>query len=1043
MNNISEAVKDIESKYKHLGDERKKNHACYRHDIFAERKWNDLEQPVYAWQWNFSQDEYDGIKTLLTEYSNEIPEIIQQSSICCKLIQLYISEWYKREYNGNDSNNAFKSICVKKYSTLAEKICLKLGIDDKKVYKSRNVNGQEEGQNEWLYTIYVDGGLPLTYLSDKSKANDFKNTIYEIICEKDKENALEFIGDDLGDLCRNGVINQSYQARNLYPEDRDASIYDFIQEFILTENLKIDGFDNFHDIIQDDKKKKFEVRVLAFKIGNSFILSPQLYLRPEPNGSNYAISQARLNAWGINPQSNPFELHIECGDKTLWEEYYEKCLDGSYITRSRRITYDIPKVKETLSLLAMPWKLIYKQGNNSVEIKGAVENKMAEQGYLQMYNGDFYTWSSKSSNTYNRSAILYYKDVVNLNDNQHTEEPISDGSYGWVEFDESIQLEIGSKIITKYCKAGQLIVDFGQRPNKNKKEKEKHPLSKYHNGQDVNNKRLAMIYVGLELEFDVQISKDSFGEIISKSIPSKDIVFEYCKGANGGFQPLNATSINTVGYYELRLTYSKTKKQVIIPCFALDGNARVHNDLGNSPRTDFQNFGAYNISRVSYVGNNVKVTSLQNNNGTYRQHWTGLLDYHNPIAIYRIVYKDAAFELRIPQPIDAIIACDKSTENIFYVGDGVGKNGTAKHLPILLADRFNFYQLPDKLLYTGYDPVEGWKQAFKAFLDYDFKDKSYFTISGKFYFCLRTFTHNYCYDDVHLRNFQQLSFIFVPIASPMGRRPICLDSAGVFDFSSIGNTEGIIVQKIDYHNPPQSIITPMYVPRIRNSQGMNQKAREKARNTRIGRYHQSYTQSLGLSIALKDAIDYFKIAIETGMYFGSFDALLGIVVNCVCKNYEYSLIPSPSVPKILAKFYHQYYDDCINNGIRVNYDALWRLADEFLFDWTLIPRSDWENEFSKNWAEVTQLFGYRYSKSGTDSLAQWLHGGYTTYKLTKSIPKENNEWNIYVRTITGQYGSGRNSQSQADFWSLDFDGRVPVMKLLHNKEKHNEITKII
>lgn len=988
------------------------------------------DAPTYIWQWNLSIAEYEEIKSLLKENSSEISEIISKNTVCCKLIQLYISEWYKREYNGNDSNNAFISIGVKEYSTLPEKICRQLGIDEKKVYKSRNIDGYEDGQNEWLYTIYVDGGLPLKYLSNPTKATNFKNTIYEIICEKDNENSLDFVGEDLDDLCGNGVVNQSYRARKLYPEERDASIYDFIQEFILKENLQIEGFEKFKDIIKEakqrakDNKKKFEVRMQVFKTKNYSLISPLLFLKSEHGGNNYSISPDRLNAWGVTPNGKPFELHIECGGKTLWSEYYEVCLNGDYVTRSRSITYCLPNDKETISLLFMPWKLVCQQEDESpVVINGAIENKMAEQGYLQMYDGDFYTWTSKSSNNYNHSAILFDKSVVNICDpNIQTEEH---DLYGWVEFDESIQLEIEGKIHTQYCKAGQLIAVI----------KKKHSLSKYHNGLDADGKRLTLINVGEAPKFDVQITKYSVGEIISKSISSNDIKLEYRKGTNGYFNPLSNLSINKVGYYQLRLTYSKTNKSIIIPCFALNEKAHVHSELDNYPRTDFQNFGAVNIS--------CEDTTLIEDNDTYRKYWTNQLNYNNPIALYRIKDgdADAAFELCIPQPIDAIIACDKRTDKIIFTGNGVGKNSNVKpaNLPILFADRFNFYQLPDKVLYTGYDPVDGWKQAFDAFLDYEFKDTSDLKISGKSYFRLRTYTHtDIC--NCNPNQLRKLSFVFVPIASPMGWTPISLYGAGKFDFSGIGNTDGIIVQQIVYHDPPQSIIKPIYVPGVGNGQGINEKDRRIARNTRIGGYHQSYKHST----ALQPAIEYFKIAIETEMYFGSFDALLGLVVNCVYENYEYNLITSPNVPKILAKFYHQYYDDCINNGIRVNYDALWRLADEFLFDWTLIPRSDWMNEFSKNWAAVTQLFGHRYLNSGTDSLAQWLHGGYTTYTLgTTSISENMYEWNIYIRTITGQYGSRRNSQSQADFWSLDFESRVPVMKLLHNKEKHNEITKII
>ena len=398
--------------------------------------------------------------------------------------------------------------------------------------------------------------------------------------------------------------------------------------------------------------------------------------------------------------------------------------------------------------------------------------------------------------------------------------------------------------------------------------------------------------------------------------------------------------------------------------------------------------------------------------------------------------------MRIPQPIDAIIACNKLTDKIFFIGKSVGKNSEERpaSLPILLADRYYFYKLPDKELYTSYNPIDGWEQAFNAFLDYDFRDNTELKISDKSYFRLRTFSHTFNFNDRIPNGLKHLSFAFVPTESPKDIQPLRLDDDGRFQLCTIGEKEGIIIQHIDYHNPPLEIIKPIYFPGAGNSQKMDEKKRRQARNSRIQKYHDSYANSM------QDAIEYFKIAIETGMYFGSFDALLGLMMTRVydSKHYEYKLIPSSKTPAFLAKFYHQYYDDCMTNGVRVNYDALWRLADEFLFDWTIIPRGVWMNEFKDNFTLVTELFGYRYLNSGANPLTQWLYRCYTTYMLgEQSIPEKMNELNIYIRTITEEYGRGRNSQTKADFWSMNIKERVSVLKWLRNKEKHNEITKFI
>jgi len=228
-----------------LGEIRKNNPNCYRYDIFKDRDLLDCDTPQYAWQWNFTEEEYNQIKELLKQYSDTLPVIITRSSISAKLLQLYVSEWYKREYNGNDGEN--RSFDEIETGIRAEDVCMALGIDENRVYRSQvDDEGNEAGNHRWLDTLYVDGGLPLRYLSEKE--NDFAQSVRRILLGNVHDD--ERIAGALGDLCHNNVINQSYRARELHPMDKDASIYDFIQELV-KGTLIVPGFENFTDLIND------------------------------------------------------------------------------------------------------------------------------------------------------------------------------------------------------------------------------------------------------------------------------------------------------------------------------------------------------------------------------------------------------------------------------------------------------------------------------------------------------------------------------------------------------------------------------------------------------------------------------------------------------------------------------------------------------------------------------------------------------------------------------------------------------------------------
>lgn len=247
---IQNATEEIIACLRRLGETRKNNPNCYRHDIFE--KWelaNRDTYPQYTWQWNFTEEEYNSIKNILKQYSTLVPRIIKQNKICCKLFQLYVSEWYKREYCGYNGITSLDDVDINVQANprIYELICRNLGINEAKVYHD---NSDDTGRCRWEDTIYVDGGLPLKYLLSEGKGEGFTRSIRKIIEENDYGN--NDIACDLGDLCNNGVVNQSYQARVLHSKDKDASIFDFIQEKIVKREFIVPGFENFEVKIQKE-----------------------------------------------------------------------------------------------------------------------------------------------------------------------------------------------------------------------------------------------------------------------------------------------------------------------------------------------------------------------------------------------------------------------------------------------------------------------------------------------------------------------------------------------------------------------------------------------------------------------------------------------------------------------------------------------------------------------------------------------------------------------------------------------------------------------
>jgi hypothetical protein len=332
---INNATNEIKACYRRLGETRKNNPYCYRYDIFEKWELADLNTtPQYAWQWNFTIDEYNNIKDLLKQHAAVLKDVIRNNKTCCKLLQLYVSEWYKRDYNGYDKQgNAFDSLEIDDIQKL---VCTKLEID---VFHD---NEDGTGDGRYRDTLYVNGGLPLHYLLN-TENNRFRNAIENVLDAKAE--GLDFSLVDFGDLCNNNVVNQSFRARQLFPKENKASIYDFIDEVIIKNNLLIEGFESFNELIRESNEKslrnKFEIRYKVFKTDRNFQLIPQLFLKSEPNGVRYSFSLERLASWGMPSNENKINVKITSNDKLIWSKDFYKCLRGDYILSAKNDLFDL------------------------------------------------------------------------------------------------------------------------------------------------------------------------------------------------------------------------------------------------------------------------------------------------------------------------------------------------------------------------------------------------------------------------------------------------------------------------------------------------------------------------------------------------------------------------------------------------------------------------------------------------------------------------------------------------------------------------------
>lgn len=981
----SQAIKEIKECFEQLGFTRKNNPSCYRYDIFSKRESTDWKSPQYAWQWNFSIDEYNGIKQLLLKHASVLKEVIKQSKICCKLLQLYVSEWYKRDFNGKDKRgNAYSSLGI---DNISEEICKQLFGKDEDKYKKivYHDNADGTGDGRYIDTIYVDGGLPLRYLLSEERGDEFTRSIRKII-EGDSGNID--IACDLGDLCKNEVVNQSYQGRILFPDEDEASIFDFIQETIINETLVVDGFEDFKDKIHAMKKEslkcKFKINYKLFKAGCFFQLTPKLCLNPEPNGVKYAISSKRLEQWSITPIGNSFEIRIQCGDQLIWERRFSKCLGDYYVTSDRQESYDL-RIDSTL--LTKPW-IITVDDN---EVKTALDNPLQKQGFVQLYSKDVNNWNSISGNNYDCVSILFDR-TKDCSIGEDESSSLVNNYLGWTKFKEKIEFCINGKKQVCYSNAGVLVVEL--------KNKHYHHLSQYFEGVDTEGQSLELIRLGDKPSFSVVITERINGDITSREIQEKDYIIECRKGITGSFTTLLEDSINESGYWDIRISYLRRNR--IVRCFALPSDAQIDNNSRHQ-RTDFFNFGDLTIQY-----NNEQLNPVRKN--VVRKQWNlNEIKYNSPIAFYTITDGVASFRLNTYQPIKATVA-KKTTNNDLF---GVGRDRDCLKIPILLLDKLDLFRLPENEI-ISIDKYRRLEYAFSQMRICRYEAPYNHQIQNV---TIKTFTH---YQPTHQQNtivlelgnikHDSLCFSFIPSNNPLSMQDMKLerenDTRYFFDLSNINQEGGVIVQKIDKYDFPNVLTSPIHTCDLNPEQ----------RKTELEKFHSLYVNG-----DFSKAIAYFNVAIKTGMYFACFEPLLGLVWS------------DHDSAKLLARFYQTYCDQ----NESVNYKALWRFADEFLFDWTLIPRNIWNELFSDNLDSVNQLFSRR---DGRDVFLSkyWEFA----IKSNRELGKQNSCYNIYLRTISETYNKQYDNQN-ANFWIQKTRKRVPVLREIQNSTFFENINKYI
>jgi len=173
----------------------------------------DPELPF--WKNKIDSEQYGNLKDLLCKCVEASEEQVVDSHAL--KVAFYMAEFYKREYNGNDSTeNALKSIGLGKQ---AKTIWKKAGLPETYLYSTDSDN------KRWQMSIYVLGGFPLRYIQDKRQR--FFKTLWDVY-NNDDENSFE---DFLNQEFNNQTFKQSLKSES-------GSLHQFTKRLITEDDTK-------------------------------------------------------------------------------------------------------------------------------------------------------------------------------------------------------------------------------------------------------------------------------------------------------------------------------------------------------------------------------------------------------------------------------------------------------------------------------------------------------------------------------------------------------------------------------------------------------------------------------------------------------------------------------------------------------------------------------------------------------------------------------------------------------------------------------------
>ncbi|MBO7561939.1 MAG: hypothetical protein J6T04_03515 [Bacteroidales bacterium] len=852
----------------------------------VKREDGSRSEDSFAWQWLLTLDEYNEIKSCVL--NNVIPTSSAMFKSTASLFALYIGEFYKREYEGD--NNPFGDISV----------------DFKKLCVSLDINQYKKSNYAHLFSLYVRGGLPVHYISKKleeDKTTSLIEALRDIL--NDDKKTQELGAEKLAKYVNNTAIKESYRQKH--------SIYDYIQALKnedLTWNKADNEINDFKDFIKKlqpvlGKNEKFSIEYRFWSMsGFAENLTTCIRFKPNVVGDkrNYAINEEKLRSWGIPYDNlNSFSLSFSCGEKELKIPFF-KCVNEDWV----------PFKCENIIKAEFPLFKKIRVKINDVEIQ-ELSSPAIENGFVQMYSEDYRLWTSRRGKGSHYSIVIFDSSIWNSPESRC----IGETDYEYVELKDGY-CELFSnkkdKTIKFYNAVGNLRITpkhlFFQEGSFLNGVEAKFPC--LIQGEEEPTYVYVTDHSGFTVENLLPVENLKEGNDVSH-IESNEYKIEIYDKSLSRFKEVSDLD-DYLGYQTLRFTYYD--KQAILHCFFVDSKAKIERKVSENSKVGSINLSGLDCFKVSLDSNLVRIN-----------------DNNNIVCNYDITRESRGCIIEITDKMQCKLQLEVTWP--YDCSDIVYKEGSSIKLyereavPAIFAKKYEYRTFSKEGYSTSIISEDNRYEIYSFIFRYFTAKKkpNEFTKLGNnekisiYSQNSEVSAHGF---SVRLGERPDLKFVFVPID-----KGECIDlhydiekNTLVLLPTNLIHQRGIIIQSLKGVDPHE-YYEAKYKPALEDTSVKNKDRKDK-QNTNINNYLKIFSKQ-----DFRVAVRAFNIACDLNCYFGWFDEL-----KALC------LYEQPFEYRIVA-FFKQYIDDCVQNNCDINYEGLWRLAGEFMFDWLLLPAACW------------------------------------------------------------------------------------------------------